>query len=758
MTREISASSVGGKAHFVSWLIAKGERVPPTWVIRPHESLESVAQRVEQTFESSVSYAVRSSANVEDSAVASYAGQFVSRLDVDVRNMAASVAEVRASAGSERVVAYQRHLGTTEHIDVNVMVQPMVAPVVSGVSFSRNPITGLNEVVVEAVAGRGDRLVDEGVTPERWIHRWGNWVERGKAGLVDASVVERIVADTTRLADEFGGPVDLEWVWDGQQVWWVQLRPITGLEDVSLYSNRISREVMPGIIKPLVWSVNVPMVNQAWVDLFTEAIGPNDIRPEDLAKAFAYRSYFNMGTIGAIFELFGMPRDSLELLLGLPPGSEQPSFKPTPATMRRLPRMLRMGVRKSRYKATIPGEVSYLKATYRKFDLVDLGPRSDAALLSDIAALRAIGVRAAYANIVTPLLANMHNALLRNRLAGVGFDTEAVDIGDTAELVELNPNIHLAALQASLATLDEAELQAIRSDGFAAMPDRLRPEFEEFLRGFGHLSASGNDFSVPPWRETPDAVLAMALDHADTTGQTVRLPWREVEARLGLVSRPLLSSLRSRTQEFIAHRELVSSTYTYGYGLFRKYFLEIGRRLVERGLLETPDDVMYLYFEELREAFLGRLVDVPPLDLVVVRRAEIESVRDVAMPELIYGEDFIPVAADETTGALDGIPTSRGHHRGTLRVVRDTSEFAKVQPGDVIAIPYSDVGWTPLFARAGAVVAEAGGMLSHSSIVAREYQIPCVVSVPGATRLPDGATVSVDGYTGTVLVEDEGPA
>jgi len=87
-------------------------------------------------------------------------------------------------------------------------------------------------------------------------------------------------------------------------------------------------------------------------------------------------------------------------------------------------------------------------------------------------------------------------------------------------------------------------------------------------------------------------------------------------------------------------------------------------------------------------------------------------------------------------------------------VVRDTSEFQKVMPGDVIAIPYSDVAWTPLFARAGAVVAESGGMLSHSSIVAREYRIPCVVSVAGATKLPDGATVVVDGYAGSVVVED----
>jgi pyruvate,water dikinase len=135
-----------------------------------------------------------------------------------------------------------------------------------------------------------------------------------------------------------------------------------------------------------------------------------------------------------------------------------------------------------------------------------------------------------------------------------------------------------------------------------------------------------------------------------------------------------------------------------------------------------------------------------------------DDVADVAMPETIFGDDFLPVKrglleVDQVTG----VATSRGRHRGTLRVVTGIDDFARVEAGDVIAIPFSDIGWTPLFARAGAVIAEAGGILSHSSIVAREYRIPCVVSVGGATNLPDGATVVVDGYTGTVIVESDAP-
>jgi len=86
-------------------------------------------------------------------------------------------------------------------------------------------------------------------------------------------------------------------------------------------------------------------------------------------------------------------------------------------------------------------------------------------------------------------------------------------------------------------------------------------------------------------------------------------------------------------------------------------------------------------------------------------------------------------------------------------VVSGVEEAAKVERGDIVVIPYSDVGWTPMLARAGGIVAESGGLLSHSSIVAREFGIPCVVSVPGAMRIPDGSVVRVDGFTGGVQWE-----
>ncbi len=746
-------AEIGGKAAHVLWLMKHGFRVPETWVLPAFDVPHSV--EVGSWLPDDGPWAVRSSAAVEDGFESSYAGQFSTVLDVTGQiDVGEAIGHVRDSATRSAVTTYRERKGDDKPIAMAVMVQRMVPPKVSGVSFSRNPMTGLSEIVIEAVVGRGDALVGGGVTPERWISRWGAWSTRpkGDSGL-SAEVAGEIASETARISEQFGAPVDLEWVWDGRNVWWVQVRPITGLHEVSVYSNRISREVMPGMIKPLVWSVNVPIVNTAWIKLFGEVIGPNDLRPEQLAKPFAYRSYFNMGTIGDIFELVGMPRDGLEMLLGLS-SETKPRFSPSIRTMRHLPRMMVTVVDKLRFGGKIEPEIEELRRGFATVEKTDLELLSDSGLLARIDELSEVTTRAAYINIVTPLLANLYVSLLRRSLSKHGLDADGLDLalGDAEN--PYSPTPGLAGLGEAIAAAGRGTVEAIRAEGARALPDHLAPVLREFLETFGHLSDSGNDFSVPPWVEQPDAVLRLAVDHAEVIGSHRAIPWGEATKNLGPISIRRLRLLQRRASDFVDHREQVSFVYTYGYGLFRPVFGEVGRRLVERELIKSRDDVMYLYLDEVRAALLDGSTVPAPGELVDLRKKQMADLADVDMPETIFGEDFVPVRRGPLDVAeVTGVATSRGRHRGTLRVVRGIEDFPRVESGDVIAVPFSDVGWTPLFARAGAVIAESGGILSHSSIVAREYRIPCVVSVPGAMRLPDGTTVVVDGYTGTVTIE-----
>ena len=179
----------------------------------------------------------------------------------------------------------------------------------------------------------------------------------------------------------------------------------------------------------------------------------------------------------------------------------------------------------------------------------------------------------------------------------------------------------------------------------------------------------------------------------------------------------------------------------------------MGRHLVQRGALASDEDVFYLTWEEVRGIADNGQAESDYQGLVKERKREMEQVEDIVLPSIIYGDTAPPV---ETAGSesLKGVPTSRGQYTGPVKVLQGIEDLAKLEEGDVLVIPYSDVGWTPLFTKAGAVIAESGGILSHSSIVAREYGIPAVVSVPGACRLADNTVVTVDGYRGEIVVRE----
>ena len=131
-------------------------------------------------------------------------------------------------------------------------------------------------------------------------------------------------------------------------------------------------------------------------------------------------------------------------------------------------------------------------------------------------------------------------------------------------------------------------------------------------------------------------------------------------------------------------------------------------------------------------------------------------IRDGIVPPLSEWERRTEAPAKEQAGAgaeIVGVSGSPGLVRGTARVVLDPGDPTALDPGDILVAPYTDPSWTPLFMTAGGVVVDVGGQISHAVIVSRELGLPCVISATDATgRIPDGATIEVDGDTGTVTV------
>jgi pyruvate,water dikinase len=760
-------SSIGPKARHLHWLIVHGFQVPPTYVctydlhslLRQNQAAaeDRLLADLKLVLDPHKRYAVRSAARIEDAADFSFAGQFTTVLDVQgPAAVLETIKAIHTSASSAAAQSYIDRVGAAPgEPEMSVIVQEMIRPVASGVAFSKNPLTGFDELIIEAVEGSSEGLLQGGVTPDRWVYKWGEWITVPEKPAVAQHIADQVVAVLTQIARAYGKPVDVEWAFDGAELHWLQLREITGLSGINVYSNRISREVFPGIIKPLVWTVNVPLVNSVWIDLFTQLIGPNTLKPYDLARLIHYRAYFNMGAIGEVFTRLGLPRETLELLMGVEGGPEKPSFRPTSRTYTYLPRMVGFLLGKLAFARTVSRFLDGIPAALSSFNPDGAGQLDAPALLAEIDRLYPVVRQIAYFNVLVPLFMQFFAGMLRGQLARKGIDYAQVDLlRDMPELDNFAPSRHLERLHARFAALDTAQRQHVLEAGYAALgqdadTEALRQGLEAFAARFGHLRDSGNDFSSRPWREDRDLLLNMVCNHAPPAQAGRSLGWGELP--LSRLDRAWLSPLFRRARQFMVFREKVSFYYTLMYGWFREYFLAAGDRFVARGLLDAREDIFYLEMDEVRAAVEGSPAAAYP-QLVAERRSALASVQDVVLPDIVIGDEVPPLQTfDLSAKRLQGVPASRGYYTGPVRVIQSVAQFNKLEAGDVLIIPYSDVSWTPLFARAGAVVAESGGLLSHSSIVAREYGLPAVVSVNGACRIPDSTVVTVDGFKGQII-------
>jgi pyruvate,water dikinase len=634
---------------------------------------------------------------------------------------------------------------------MEVLIQEMVAAVCSGVAFSRNPVKGTDEVIIEAVEGTSEALLQGGVTPHRWAIMDKTPVSDWP--VLPTHILEEIVQTTRQVAAGLGYPVDLEWAYDGVSLWWLQVRPITSLRGLPIYSNRISREYLPGFVKPLVWSVNVPMINGAWVDLFESVVGPLSIDPLSLAKQFHYRAYFNMSGMGELFKKLGLPEDTLEQLLGIVPSSGKTPFGFRPKMLRHLPRLLLFLADIALLKLRL---ARWVKKMRSRFD-TEQGRLMEAWTPLELVTWADEFLRwmreAAYFRILTVML---HFAIgqLGRRAIRKGLSGEISDLElDDPRLGTYDPQVGLRRLSDSFFELPshirkQAKTLAYWDFFNLAGTEVLHRELEVFLKIFGDISESGNDFSTAPWREDPTAILRFL------SARGKDIPAAEKRSSGRILDRKTTRWARRVTRRRV-DRERVGAVFLQGFYLLHVWALQLGQVFTERGVLDSAYDVFYLKIDELRTLARGEITDKMAAALVNQRKSEIEEAKKVSLPDMILG-DYVKerVKKKLSSNVLSGIPTSRGVYKGPARVIRSMDEFGILRDGDVLVVPFSDVAWTPLFARAGAIVAEAGGMLSHSSIVAREFGKPAVVSVLDACSLLAGTHVRVNGHEGTVTILD----
>lgn len=760
----LNADETGNKANSLIFLHHYGFNIPLTYLVttsaydRYRAGEEAVVKDLEKELaELPVrTWAVRSSTTAEDSHEFSFAGQFQTVINVKgTADILSAVKKVWDSASFLSDNDYVRKTGVS-CIRCGVIIQEMIPARLAGVSFSRNPVTNQNETVIEAVEGAGEELVQKGVTPMRWRMRKGMVLE-GEERHELFHIIRKVATDTVKLRRYYGKHTDIEWVYDGKQLYYLQLRQITAKKEIAVYSSKMSREMLPGQVKPLVWSVNIPLVNGTWIGLLEEIAGPLETKPEDLAKPFYYQAYFNIAVLGNILRKIGIPADSLErFMTGHESGMH--SFRPGPGILRHTFRIIRFLKSKMVFEKTFLSEFEPLKAHCREYAgkiEKEFSPESYERLYTG---LFETGRRLAYLNIVTPMLMTMYHKGLKKKLEKAGLDYDTLDFRkDFPQLKDYEPLAFMKEIRECIGSLSpEARERCVSVTAMRNIPEAEGTcrKVDQFMELFGHLSESGTDLSYAKWEEDPEAVFRMIMA-TDTPARKSELYTLNDAKEKGIRVSASLRKAYHRAGRFKVYREQISSLYIYGYGLFRRLFLLAGEEMVARGILDKAAEIFWLTRMEVEE-FMKTPDSVKWNEYRVHvrnRRREMEETKDIVLPVVIYGEDA-PLPETGRSRNHSGTGTSPGSYTGKTKVVKNVIDFESVTRGDVILIPFSDVSWTPILAMAGAIVSETGGMLSHCSIIAREMGIPAMVSVPNACAIGGNLTVTVNGSNGILTVHD----
>ncbi len=724
-------------------------------------------------------FAVRSSAAAEDLAGASFAGQYETILDIGLDQLPEAVQHVFASVASSRVAAYRHRQAhpqaaadkasqaaaatTTDEtaaLDASesgmaVLVQVMVAADAAGVALTANPLTGdRGEVVITAVRGLGERLVAGEAVGDQWvIHGEADGdggeatCQDGRAAAITAEQALAIAALARRVEAHFAAegearaPQDIEWAIASGQLYLLQARPMTAVPEPGpavwtpphrgwwLRNFRLG-EWLPDAVTPLFADWLVPRI-EAGLAVATQREVGVQFRPDSaIINGWYYTTVRGRTPLPlAVLELLGHPRAlrwarAFLIDVSSRPERAAPALQQATAAWReellpRYQRVVEAGQRTLTQAQVAPGP-----DPDELLGLVDeVGELAGEVLWS----LSSLGGSAWK---IEGVLARFHQSYLADR-------------------VDVSHQVLLAGLPGTEPGTEAGAELAVYA---APSADWYWPTAGEAETAGADPQAAERHRSLAARRQAAEQACRAALEG---TGEPALLRrWRR---------------LLELAQRYAVVREQQARLFTLGWPLLRGCVLRLGQRLVERGAISEQADVFFLTRRELEAGLRDRGEGQAhePGTTVQARRAAWQRQRRLAAPLELGSPPWLAKwqlhrtldAARAGAGrqrpqaawTIVGHAASPGRASGRVRIVVDPTDFARFQPGEVLVARATTPAWTPLFARAAAVVTDGGSLAAHASLVAREYGIPAVVATGDATRrLHDGQRVTVDGSAGVV--------
>lgn len=584
---------------------------------------------------------------------------------------------------------------------------------------------------------------------------------------------------------------DVEWVYDGKKFVLVQARPITTLprktfpalqKQQDIWSNGNYRDAVPMVQSPLNRRLMKNIIDTMHQGFFT-GVGYDFPHGLQFSKFFNGRLYCNMSVQqwGNYDAMGALPQG-----FGIFWGGHQQDMKiddPDPyggvIGLKRKECIVKNMELVKQGKENSAQTWSRITASVKAITSEEFSKWTDQDFIIKYNELGCIVKKMAKEFMFLSAAGSMPIMYLSNILTEYFSDKalaviNSLMVGGTADITSADQGYRLIEM-AELARKDCDAVKYFNDDNFDPMNWEVKlPEispfkkaFHEFIQEYGHRAVYELDIINPRWREDPSYLLGIIQSTINTADigklkkeqkEKLEQAWIEIKEKVPTYKHFEIRKLVKECQEGAAVREKNKSILALIIDAYRTIAIELGHRFYEKSIIKEPDDVFFCTWTELFSVLSGEW-DGIGLQFIIAERKEWKKKMELlAPPDIIYGETpkFTEPVIESSSNCITGIPVAAGKASGLVRLISNPNEGGRLQPGEVMVAPSTDPGWTPLFLKAGAVVMETGGFLSHGAIVAREYGIPAVANISGVMSiLKDGQEVLVDGDNGRVSLVDE---
>jgi len=644
--------------------------------------------------------AVRSSGLSEDGSEQSFAGVYESILNISQDQLLDALNEVRESFCNQRAHAYA---GGPEE-QGSVLVQAMVDAEYAGVLFTQHP-TSSGCMLVELVQGLGEKLVSGSATPHAF--RYG----RASGAALDETEapvdLAALIALGRQVEGLFGRPQDIEWAYAQGRFYVLQSRDITTPVTAG-NGKRAALERERSRVLDIVASGSA-------------AVDETILEQNELAELLPRPTPLSLSLMEALWDIGGTT-DIACSRLGVPYDVDEDS---APYLVTAFGGLYVNRVEEKRRLSDGPGALASFRLSRAADDI-------ESAFTQDFLPgfMREMRLREALdlAQFPTGELIHLFDQWVNHFIAESYVHAETINIAAdfylkvaerSLEKHGLNPATYLGHGPLTITHRAMALLPAIRAGD---------SRVEEFLRLFGHRAVHDYELSEPRYRE--DSELVTSLVDSAILGAEAKIP------DAPLPDERLLALSVERARRFQSLKEDAKHHSMRALASLRPVLLELDRRLGLDG------NIFYLCLDEI--AHIDGPVHDHVFDIVTMRRNEAAVYDGTRLPtdlsiKQVEGLEFDASGRVRSRtahpGALSGERVSSDKEIiGTVRIVEDLDKAHEFQDGEIIVARFTDPRWTPLFPKAAGIVTEVGGWLSHMAIVAREYELPCIVGVHGATQ------------------------